>query len=105
MGCYIYISENDRLYERTVKDTDVNECFQEALKYCPSIMIDEIHSTIKKSFFKKELVTNFRLYHEVPAHDGSAYQARLQLSASGDKRIVIAYLHGIINGHQNTQTK
>ena len=98
MGMYMYVSEQDRTTKRKVEDKEVNEEFQEALKYDSSLMIEQSIQVIKKGWFKKESVPFFQLYHETPAHDGSAYQARYQMSGSGEKRIVIAYLHGIING-------
>lgn len=98
MGMYMYVSEQDRTTKRKVEDMQINAEFQEALKYDPSLMIEQSNQVIKKGLFKKEIVPFFQIYHETPAHDGSAYQARYQISGSGDKRIVIAYLHGIING-------
>ena len=94
----MYVSEQDRITKRKVEDKEVNEEFQEALKYDSSLMIEQSIRVIKKGWFKKESVPFFQLYHETPAHDGSAYQARYQMSGSGEKRTVIAYLHGIING-------
>lgn len=98
MGMYMYVSEQDRITKRKVDDKDVNEEFQEALKHDPSLMIEQNNRVVKKGWFKKEVVPFFQIYHETPAHDGTAYQARYQFSGSGDKRIVTAYLHGIING-------
>jgi len=102
MGMYMYVSEHDRTTKRKVEDREVNNLFQEALKYDPSLMIEQSTQVIKKGWFKKESVLFFQLYHETPAHDGSAYQARYQISGSGDKRILTAYLHGIINGCVNS---
>lgn len=80
-------------------DNDLNELFQEALHYCPSLMISEYTRTKYVGFFKrKELETRYTLYHEVPALDGSPYQARHQVCGSGSKDIVTAYLFGVING-------
>lgn len=101
MGMYMYVSEQDRITKRKVEDKEVNEELQEALKYDPSIMIVQNNQTIRKGLFKKETVPFFEVYHETPARDGFAYQARHQISGSGNRRIVIAYLHGIINGHVN----
>jgi hypothetical protein len=36
MGMYMYVSEQDRTTKREVEDNEVNEEFQEALKYDPS---------------------------------------------------------------------
>lgn len=99
MGLYTYITETDRINMRKVKDIDVNEIFQEALEHDKSLMITERVETIKKGLFKKpQRVSYFTVYHETPALDDSAYQARVQLTASGSKSIVTAYLYGIING-------
>lgn len=101
MGMYMYVSEQDRTDKRRVTDDGVNEEFQEALKHDPSLMIEEIRTVrVRRRWLKREeLVTvYYNLYHETPARDGSASQARYQSSGSGDKRVVIAYLHGIING-------
>ena len=99
MGLYTYITEADRINMRKVKDINVNELLQEALKHDKSLMITERIETIKEGLFKKlKNVIYFTVYHETPAFDGSAYQARVQLSASGSKSIVVAYLYGIING-------
>jgi hypothetical protein len=95
------VSEEDRITKRKVADEKVNKSFQEALKCDPSLMIEE-HKRYKKKWFKneyKEIKVWWDIYHETPALDGSAYQARYQFSASGtNKETVIAYLHGIING-------
>ena len=99
MGMYAFVSEQDRVTKRKVTDEELNEDFQEALKYDPSLMIEERYEYIRKKWYKKkEVVTYYQIYHESPAFDGSAYQARYQFSGSGEKRIVVAYLHGIING-------
>jgi len=101
MGIYMYVSSEDRITKRKVTDSVVNEEFQEALKCDPSLMIEEHPRKVVKGVFKKRVEdkTYYSLYHETPAHDGTAYQARLQSSGSGEKNIVIAYLHGIINGY------
>lgn len=99
MGLYIYITETDRINMRKVKDINVNELFQEALEHDKSLMITERVETINEGLFKKpKEVSYFTVYHETPAFDGSAYQARVQSSASGSKSIAVAYLYGIING-------
>ena len=102
---YMYVSEQDRITKRRVEDKEVNEEFQEGLKYDTSLMIEQTNRVVKRGWFKKEIVPFFQVYHETPAHDGTAYQARYQLSGSGEKRIVVAYLHGIINGCVHGGTK
>ena len=102
MGIYMFVSDEDRITKRKVSDKVVNEEFQEALKFDPSLMIEEYirSKRVMSGWFKTKIIDNTRysIYHESPSFDGSAYQARLQTSGSGDKRIVIAYLHGLING-------
>lgn len=98
MGIYMFVNAEDRITKRKVSDEGLNEEFQEALKYDPSLMIEE-YPLVKRRFLRKPVKTfRYSVYHETPAFDGSPYQARLQLSASGDKRTVTIYLHGIING-------
>lgn len=97
MGMYIYISEEDRKTKRVVEDAQMTEVFQEALRYDPSLMIEQRTKTVKKGWFKKGQITYFNLFHETPGADGSAYQARYQITGSGDREITTAYLHGVIN--------
>lgn len=100
MALYMYVSNEDRITKRKVTDPIVNEEFQEALKCDPSLMIEEHPHKVIKGVFKKRVEdkTRYSIYHETPAHDGTAYQARLQSSGCGENQVVIAYLHGIING-------
>jgi len=98
MSLYMFITEEDRVNMRKVSYPYVNQEFQEALKYCPDLMITQHETIVKKGFFKKERIPVFNVYHESPAHDGSPYQAHFQFSGSGSVGVVIAYLHGIING-------
>ncbi|WP_207507003.1 hypothetical protein [Telluribacter humicola] len=99
MGLYMFVNEDDRIAKRKVSDKDINESFQEALKCDSSLMIEE-HVHVKKGGFlrKDKVETTYTLFHETPALDGSPYQARYQFSGSGEKQVVMAYLHGIING-------
>ena len=99
MALYTYITEHDRVNMRKVKDVNVNKLFQEALQHDKSLMMSERIELQKQGLFKKpKEVSYFTVYHETPALDGSAYQARVQSSASGSKSVVVAYLYGIING-------
>ena len=102
----MYVTNEDRVNKRKVSDAFVNEEFQEALKCDHSLMIEEYIPKPKSGFFSwKDDEPTYSVYHEEPTHDGSPYQARLQASGSGTKAVVIAYLHGIINGaaaQQNT---
>ena len=99
MGLYMYVTDADRINKRNVSDAFINETFHEALNHDPSLMIEEYTHKVSKGFLRgKEDETHYSIYHEEPTHDGSPYQARLQASGSGSKAVVIAYLHGIING-------
>jgi hypothetical protein len=51
-------------------------------------------------FKQRKSETMYNIYHDVD-YKRSPYQARFQSSGSGNKAIVRAYLHGIINGNQN----
>lgn len=99
MGLYAYISEHDRVNWRKIEDQQLKELFDEALQRDETLMISE-HSFLERvSFFKKlQKVTTYKIYHECFMNGHSTYQARQQLSASGSKQIVSAYLYGIING-------
>jgi hypothetical protein len=100
MGCYLYINDQDRVNWRKVTDKEINEVLQEALQYDKSLMISEhYYLERKKIFSKKEKVYFYSVYHESFNDNGrSHYEAREQLSAGGNKRVVLAYLYGIING-------
>lgn len=100
MGLYTYINEQDRINMRKVNDLEVKEVFEEALQHDPTLMISETIFTVKNGWFKKpKEVSTFSIYHECFTPNGKpAYEARQQLSASGSKQLVIAYLYGIING-------
>lgn len=99
MGLYIFISETDRVNLRRVSDLEVNELFHDALKHDPSLMISETISKVKSVWFKKGTKeVTYNIYHECPSSDGKSYQARVNFYGSGTKRIVMAYLCGIING-------
>lgn len=105
MGCYIYINENDQKSKRVVEDKQINNLLQEALQYDKSLMVSSHSYSERKSIFhKKKKVTFYTLFHEVFDTNGnSIFQAREQFSGSGKKEVVLAYLYGIINGH-NTET-
>lgn len=100
MGMYAFITEEDRVTKRVVADPEINEAFQEALKYDPSLMVEQ-YDTVKVKyvlgFTTSKPHAYWNIYHEAPAFDGSACQMRYQSSGSGSKEVVIAYLHGIIN--------
>lgn len=61
-------------------------------------MIEEYTHAVRRLWRKDVFETRYTIYHESPAFDGSVYQARCQISATGEKNVVVAYLHGIING-------
>jgi hypothetical protein len=88
---------------RKVLDPELNELFQEALQCDPSLLINDYPVRVRKGWFGSTIETRYELYHETPAHDGSAYQARIQRSASKNMDTLVAYLHGIINGASKTK--
>lgn len=109
MGLYIFINEQDRKSMRSVTQDGINNLFQDALDYDESLMITEQKYTerISTGLFSSKSVDRFtyNIYHEIQARNGSAYQAVLLSSASGNSEVVIAYLHGIINGVIHHQFK
>lgn len=99
MGLYAYINENDRINMRKVNDLDVKQVFEEALQYDKTLMLTE--GTFYKGqglFRKPKEVKHFAVYHEEFVDGKPIFQARQQMSASGSKAVVVAYLYGIING-------
>jgi len=100
MGIYAYLTEQDLIEMRKVKDEQLQELFNEALSHDKSLMISEQLHWVKKGWFKKhELVARYSIYHECFLKDGTRlHQARQQLSATGSKELIITYLFGIING-------
>lgn len=98
----MHISEQDRITKRKVSQKQLNDVFQEALSYCPSLMIEEYCHTESKRLglfkFKKVAVYTYNVFHETPALDGSAYQAMYMTCACGSTNIVLTYLYGVING-------
>jgi len=107
MGCYMYITDEDRKSKRVVKDKEINNLLKEALQCDKSLMISSHNYYERKSIFhKKKEVKFYTLFHEVLDKNGNShYQARQQFSASGKKEVVIAYLYGIINGYHVAQQK
>ncbi len=98
MGMYIFVTDWERERYSKVHDNDIlDEEFQEARKYDNSLLIKE-HTVFHKHFWKPMTCeTTYQIYHETHPNE-SPYQARYQMSGSGRKETVIAYLHGIING-------
>jgi len=100
---YMYLTENDRVRLKTISfDEELNTEFQEALKYDKSLLISS-YDCFTKSFWRPTTVeTKYQIYHDCSPEE-SPYQARYQMSGSGKREIVIAYLHGIINGVLHSQ--
>lgn len=97
MSAYIFISDSDKVKMSSVDDKDVNALFKEASEHDPSLLIEQ-RTHVTKKWFSETIEQRFSVYHESPAFDGSAYQARYSMCGSGSKDVVIAYLYGIING-------
>ena len=100
MGLYTYITEADRINMRKVDDLELNEVFKEALKHDPTLMLSQTTYNEKRWFRKPLEYSHYTVYHEVLNDKGNPmYEARQQLSASSyDKKVILAYLYGIING-------
>lgn len=99
MGLYQYITHQDRISMKIVKDKYLQEAFDEALKYDNSLLISSHIHYEKKCFFSKwKEVIHYTIMHETHPKSETPYQARVQSSAMGDKSIIFAYLYGIING-------
>lgn len=104
MGLYIYITEQDRINMRKVADIELKELFDEALEHDKTLMISAVNYTEKQGLFKRpKTLIRYTIYHESLINDKRAYQAREQVSASGSKQLVMAYLYGIINGSYANQ--
>ena len=98
MGMYMYITQWERERMKSVYlDEELNNEFQEALKYDDSLLIGSREVLTKRFLRPTKVETRYQIYHDCDPK-GSPYQARYQISGSGSKEIVIAYLHGIING-------
>lgn len=95
---YMFVTEWEReRYSKVHNNEELDEEFQEARKYDNSLLIQE-HTIFHKNFWKPmSCEITYQIYHETHP-DESPYQARYQMTGSGKKEIVIAYLHGIING-------
>lgn len=99
MGFYAYITEYERVNWRKVVDVELKEVFESALKHDETLMIEAFNFTEKQGLFKKPKQTiRYNIYHECFMFGHPTYQARKQISATGSKQLVIAYLYGIING-------
>ena len=98
MGLYIYLTDQDQISMRKVADVELKEIFDEALRHDKSLMISEINHTENRLFKKSKQSIRYSIYHECFMGGKSTFQARQQISASGSKQLVIAYLYGIING-------
>ena len=99
MGLYIYLTDQDRINMRKVADVELKEIFDEALQHDKSLMISEFNHIERQGLFrKKKQIIRYSIYHECFSNGNPTFQARQQISASGSKQIVVAYLYGIING-------
>lgn len=93
----MFLSEWDRERFSKVSDKELNEEFQEARKYDNSLLISE-YTKITRYLWKRDISeTMYQVYHDTNPNE-ETYQAIYQMSGSGSKGLVIAYLHGIING-------
>lgn len=105
MGAYTYVNDYDLERMRTVSDKELNEVLAETLLLDSTVLISE-YCSVKERFFRKPKISYwYQVYHEEPGFDGRPYQARVMICACGDKRVVMTYLFGIINGVLNERNK
>lgn len=107
MGLYVLLSDWSIQNMQEVSDQELNELFKEAKDLDPSLLISEYKIQNKKKWFKKpSYETSYIIYHECFNSEGQRMmEARQMFSGSGGKRIVEAYLYGIINGiNHNRET-
>jgi hypothetical protein len=90
---------------RSVRDNDLNEVFRNALSLDPTLLISEYTHLTQRLFRKDKETVRYQIYHEEPALDGRAYQARVMMCACGSRDDVMTYLYGIINGILNYKEK
>lgn len=102
---YIYVTDQEiKKMKVVINDDLIHKTLKDALKFDKSLLVEEIHYFKKKKgyrgwlFGEKTSHYRYNVFHESPGHDGSAYQARYQTSACGDKEEVLNYLFGVING-------
>lgn len=103
MGIYVYITEQDRVSMRKVTDPELQELFNEAHSYDESLMISECHYPVKRRFIGYKTELRYQIYHESGKPNEPAYQAKQMICASGDLKVVKAYLYGIINGYLHSK--
>ncbi len=84
---------------KNVDDDSIQKVFNEALKYDNSLLISSRVNYFRKCFFcKSKEVIHYTIMHETHPNSETAYQAKIQYCAMGNKYVVLAYLYGIING-------
>ena len=105
MGIYIYIDQQDRINMRKVANPELQELFNEALKYDESLMICEGVRYKKRMLFGYKEFPHYQIYHDQHGQNEPPFQARQQITASGSVEIVTAYLYGIINGALHSKNK
>lgn len=97
---YIFLCTGDDERMREVEEQDVNLVFKEALGYDKTLMITQTVKLKKGGLWRKDkTIPHFTIYHECLSDFGKpTYQAAMSMAGSGDKRVTLAYLYGIING-------
>lgn len=98
MGAYMYLTEWDReRYSKVNYDEELDKIFQEARTFDKSLLISE-YPVFKTHFWRPKTVeTKYTIYHDCNPSK-SPYQARYQITGSGSRETIIAYLYGIMNG-------
>lgn len=100
MGVYIYIDNYDKKRMKNVTDEDVNEAYNEAIKYDPTLLVSEsteiYYRKICLFLNQRKTKTVYKVYSEVIGDDGqSLYQAEQIPYATGNKRVAIAFFKGV----------
>lgn len=102
---YMFITKWDReRYSKVDDNPELDELFQEARKYDNSLLITR-NDIFEKHFWKRNTVRRgYQIYHETHPNE-EPYQAQYQFSGSGEERVVVAYLYGVINGAMAAERK
>lgn len=100
---YTYFPDWSRPNNLKVEDPGLNELFQEALGHDKSLLISEHMRSERKSIFhKRKYIPEYQIYHRCRDLNGN-FTIEGQYSVGGDKRIIVTYLLGIINGVLSTK--
>lgn len=96
----MYLTDRDIVKYTTVDDKELQDVFDEALKYDESLLISMFDVHYRGKWWQRKTFTvHYQIYHQQYLPNGQfAMEARQMQCASGDKKLAMAYLYGIING-------